>query len=115
MSELENGILKDNSKTISLILLNQKGFIENASLSDIEYLIKDQLTLSHNTATININYKLFFRAFDLGSKINLKSLEKEFVTKNTLNIQNFSDKNKGDKAERLVSQSQLFNIKLRQL
>jgi hypothetical protein len=75
-------------------------------------LIIDPSKQSYNTRTIDVNCKLFFRALNNNSTLDLNSIENDFVNKNSKEIKSLRKNISGDKAARLISQSQFFNMTL---
>jgi hypothetical protein len=55
---------------------------------------------------------LLFRALNNNSTLDLNSIENDFVNKNSKEIKSLSKNISGDKAARLISQSQFFNMTL---
>ena len=82
MSDIEDDYEKLNSKNMVLHLLDKNGFTQNADLNQIEYLIVDQASLKSNILTLDVNVKLFHRAKDLNSKIDLNSYLSSFQKRN---------------------------------
>lgn len=89
LSDIGDETVKLNSKNLVLYYLESKNFINEANLIDIEYLIVDQKNLKSNIPTISINYKMFHRAIDLNSNLDLKMIENSFSSKNRKIIESF--------------------------
>jgi hypothetical protein len=92
LSDIDNALVKANSKNIVLNEISISGFLKNANLEQVEYLIKDQSKQYLNLATIGINYRLFNRALDLNSTLDIPQFEKDFRSKNKGKIYEYYNK-----------------------
>lgn len=92
LSDVDDEIVRSNSKNLVLFYLVRDNFVDTASLSDIELLIKDQSKQWSNIATVGINYRLFNRALDLDSSLDIPKFEKDFRIKNEGKIYDYYKK-----------------------
>lgn len=92
LTDLKDDYKRLNSKNLVLFYLNMSGFIEEANIEQVEYLIKDQNTLKSNTLTLEVNLRLYHRAVDLGSNLNLAKSLKSFRDRNDLLVGSYFSK-----------------------
>jgi hypothetical protein len=92
LSGLKDDYKRLNSKNLVLFYLSKSGFIEEANIKQVEYLIEDQNTLKSNTLTLEVNLRLYHRAVDLGSNLNLDKYFKLFRERNDLLVDSYFSK-----------------------
>lgn len=110
LSDLNDEIVELNSKNLTLIYLDKNGFFDNATVSEIEYLINDQKKLASNIPTVYINYKLFEKAINLNSTLDINRIEKDFFEKNKPIMYSYFDEDDGQLHKFLMA-SQFFKMK----
>ena len=92
LSDLKDDYIKLNSKNLVLFYLSKSSFVEKADINQLEYLIQDQNTLKSNTLTLEINLRLYHRALDLGTTLNLDESIKSFRSRNDLLVDSYFSK-----------------------
>jgi hypothetical protein len=93
LSDVEDDYERLNSKNLALFYLSKSGFIEKANIKQVEYLIQDQNRMKLNTLTLEVNLRLYHRAIDLGTNMNLKQHLKSFRERNDILVDSYFPKN----------------------
>jgi hypothetical protein len=111
LSDIDDKIVKSDSKNLVMFYLVKSNFINNANLTDIEYLIQDQRALWSNVATVNANYQLFNLAIDLNSSLDIPKIEKEFRIKNKDKVYEYFGEEDFERQQFILS-STFFQLKM---